>query len=95
MGQILIRNIDDAVHRRLKAKAVEKGVSLEAYVRGLLHEETKPSKEEFLARAAEIRAMTKRVISAEESQKILEESRAELENRHDFLMGESADADTE
>ncbi len=90
MGQILIRNIDDAVHHRLKAKAAEKGVSLEAYVRGLLLENAKPSKDELLSRLAEIRAMTKHVISAEEGQRIIAESRAELENRHDFLLGIAA-----
>ncbi|MEO1746843.1 MAG: hypothetical protein AAFR13_09980 [Pseudomonadota bacterium] len=56
MGQILIRNVDDDVHARLKAKAAEKGQSLEAYVRALLNETTKVKKAEALQRAAEQRA---------------------------------------
>lgn len=82
MGQILIRNIDDEVHARLKAKAAARGRSLEAYVRDLLSDSAKPSKTEVLARAAEIRKSFRGPpMTAEQHQARIEESKRALDER--------------
>ena len=49
MGQIIVRNLDDAVIARLKAKAELAGTSLEQTVREILEAATKPSREELWA----------------------------------------------
>jgi plasmid stability protein len=49
MGQILIRNLDDAVIQRLKTKAELAGKSLEQSLRELLTEHAPLSPEERLA----------------------------------------------
>ena len=38
MGQILVRNLDDDIIERLKAKAMDRGTSLEQFVRDALAE---------------------------------------------------------
>jgi len=38
MGQLLVRNLDDEVIERLKAKALDRGTSLEQFVRESLSE---------------------------------------------------------
>lgn len=58
MGQVVIRNIDDAVLERLKAKATEQRKSFEQSLRELLTEAAKPSRAELLAEVDRIRAMT-------------------------------------
>lgn len=55
MKEILIRNVDDEVHARLKEKAAREGKSLQAYLRDKLEEASAPSTEEFLATAKRIR----------------------------------------
>ena len=50
MGQLLVRNLDDSVILRLKNEAKAQGLSLEQYLRDLLTEQVKPSKEEIFAR---------------------------------------------
>ena len=58
MGQVIIRNIDDRVLERLKARAMAQRKSLEQSLRDLLTEAAKPSREELLADLERIRAMT-------------------------------------
>ena len=58
MGQVVIRNIDDGVLERLKARAAEQHKSLEQSLRELLAEAAKPSRAELLAEVERIRAMT-------------------------------------
>lgn len=58
MGQVVIRNLDDSVLERLKAKAVEQNKSLEQSLRELLSEAARPSRAELIAELERIRAMT-------------------------------------
>ena len=58
MGQVVIRNLDDAVLERLKARAAEQRKSLEQSLREMLTEAAKPSRAELLAEVDRIRAMT-------------------------------------
>lgn len=64
MGQILIRNISDSALETLRARAFQKGSSLEAEVRGLIESGAKPDKSELLAELARIRAKTKGIVSS-------------------------------
>ena len=59
MGQVVIRNIDDQVIERLKAKAAEQRMSLEQSLREILTAAAKPSRAELLAEVDRIRAMTR------------------------------------
>jgi plasmid stability protein len=74
MGQILVRNLDDAVIDRLKANATGAGVSLEQSVREILTEATRPSHAEIVAQTDRIRAMSTPSPDAD-STKILREWR--------------------
>ena len=58
MGQVVIRNIDDLVLQRLKARAAEQHKSLEQSLRDLLAAAAKPNRAELLAEVERIRAMT-------------------------------------
>jgi plasmid stability protein len=60
MGQILVRNLDDAVIARLKEEARRTGRSLEQTVRDLLSAAAGADRSELIAFAAEMRAMTAR-----------------------------------
>lgn len=86
MAEILIRNVDDAVHARLKEKAARKGKSLQAYLRDKLEEASAPSTEEFLAEAARIRQSIKLPADAPPLDQVLRESREELEGRLDWMI---------
>jgi plasmid stability protein len=55
MGQILVRNLEDGVIERLKARAVKADKSLEQTVRDILTEAAKPSREEIIAEMDRIR----------------------------------------
>lgn len=55
MGQILVRNLDDAVIARLKEKAQREGASLEQTARDILTGATKPSRAEVIEAARQIR----------------------------------------
>lgn len=60
MGQVLIRNLDDAVIEKLKQRAERANVSLEQSLRDLLTRSVaQMTKEEALALADEIRARSK------------------------------------
>jgi plasmid stability protein len=58
VGQVIIRNIDDRVLERLKVRAMAQRKSLEQSLRDILTDAAKPSREELLAEAERIRAMT-------------------------------------
>jgi plasmid stability protein len=57
MGQVVIRNIDDRVIERLRARAVANRKSLEQSLRELLTEAARPSRAELVAELERIRAM--------------------------------------
>ena len=58
VGQVIIRDVDDRVLERLKARAAAQRRSLEQSLRDLLTEAAKPSRAELLAELERIRAMT-------------------------------------
>lgn len=58
MAQVVIRNIDDDVVERLKARAAAEKKSLEQKLRDVLTEAAKPSRAELLAELDRIGAMT-------------------------------------
>jgi plasmid stability protein len=58
VGQVIIRNIEERVLDRLKARALAQRKSLEQSLRDLLTEAAKPSRAELLADLERIRAMT-------------------------------------
>lgn len=58
MAQLVIRNIDDLIVERLRARAAAQRKSLEQSLRELLAEAAKPSRAELLSEARRIRAMT-------------------------------------
>jgi len=58
MGSVIVRNLDDATIGALKERAALAGTSLEQFLRDRLAELARPSRDEFLAIAAEIRART-------------------------------------
>ncbi len=55
MGQILVRNLEDGVIERLKARALKADKSLEQTVRDILTEAAKPSRGEAFAEMDRIR----------------------------------------
>jgi len=58
VAQVIIRNIDDRVVERLKARAMAQRQSLEQSLRDLLTEAAKPSRAELVAELERIRSMT-------------------------------------
>jgi plasmid stability protein len=62
LGQILIRNLDDAVIARLKTKAELAGKSLEQSLRELLQESAPLTPEERVAVSDRIRAMQDKIL---------------------------------
>jgi antitoxin FitA len=58
VGQVVIRNLDDRVLDRLKARAKAQHKSLEQLLRDLLAEAANPSRAELIADLERIRAMT-------------------------------------
>jgi plasmid stability protein len=58
MAQVVIRNIEDDVVERLKARAAAEKKSLEQKLRDVLTEAARPSRAEVLAEVDRIRAMT-------------------------------------
>jgi plasmid stability protein len=54
MAQVIVRNLDEGVVKRLKARAKKKGRSLEAEIRDILERESRPkSRSEFKRRLEE------------------------------------------
>ena len=60
MVDILVRNVDDEVARRLKEKAAAAGTSLNDLAREALRNAAEPSRADVLAEVDRIRAMTPR-----------------------------------
>jgi plasmid stability protein len=58
MGQILVRNIKDSALETLRARAVQKGSSLEAEVRRLIESEGAPDRAALVDEMRLIRAKT-------------------------------------
>ena len=58
MGQLLVRNVDDDLIRRLKERAAAKGLSAEAEHRIILEQALRPGSESFAERAARWRRRT-------------------------------------
>ena len=58
MGQVIVRNLDDAVIETHRRRAKARGVSLEQELRDVLGRAAKPSREELLEEMRQIRAMT-------------------------------------
>jgi plasmid stability protein len=64
MGQILVRNLDDAVIKQLKSRAVRHRKSLEQTVREIITDAVRPSKEEAWTEIDRIRARTPRKLAS-------------------------------
>ncbi|MCK6450177.1 MAG: hypothetical protein L6R19_04860 [Alphaproteobacteria bacterium] len=76
MAQVVIRNIDDDVIERLKAKARANKKSLEQTLRETLIEAARPSRRSLLAKLERIRALTpKRPKAAPLAEEIIREDR--------------------
>lgn len=76
MATVTIRNLDDAVVARLKEKAAKSGRSLEAYMRELAKEDAgRRTREELLAEADRIKAMTPKGVKQTDSALLLREDR--------------------
>lgn len=58
VGQVLIRNVDDAVLAALRARAAARGVSLEAELRDVLTRAAGHPRADLAAEFAAVRAMT-------------------------------------
>jgi len=55
MGNIQIRNVPPALHRKLKARAADRGVTLSEYLLGVVEREAShPTPAEIVARLAEL-----------------------------------------
>ena len=55
MGQVIIRNIDDAALARLKSRAARKGVSLEGELRTIITDAARRDRDEGVTRARALR----------------------------------------
>lgn len=76
MANLTIRNLDDEIVERLKARARDNDRSLEAEVRVLLTEVVeRPSRKEFHALANRIAAMTPKSVKQTDSAELLREDR--------------------
>ncbi|MBE0529181.1 MAG: hypothetical protein IH626_00010 [Rhodospirillales bacterium] len=76
MANLTIRNVEDAVVERLKSKAIQSGRSLEAELREVLRQAAnRKSREEMLAAADRIAAMTPKGIKQTDSAVLLREDR--------------------
>mgnify|MGYP000852743404 CR=1 FL=1 len=58
MAQVVIRNLDDEVIERLKARAADEKKSLEQKLRDVLTEAAKPSRAEVIEDLRRIRALS-------------------------------------
>lgn len=82
MAQVLIRNLDDEVVRKLKTIAASESKSLEQKFRDLAEREVRRTDEEFWELARRSREMTKGANIDVDA--LLEESRRELLERDPF-----------
>lgn len=65
MGQLLVRNLDDAVIERLKRQAEARRISLEQLLRELLSEAAGPTRQALVAEMDRIRAMTPKKLTTD------------------------------
>jgi plasmid stability protein len=75
MGQILVRNLDDAVIQALKSRAAARGLSLEAELRDLLTRAAGSPRAELVGEFATVRAKTPRTAARRLSEDLVRESR--------------------
>lgn len=75
MGQVLIRNLDDSVLKRLKQKAADQGLSLEESLRQALAEIARPSKDDLIAEQRRIRAMSRPITKRPFAEDLIREDR--------------------
>ena len=76
MANLTIRNIEDSVVERLKDKAAKNGRSLEAELREVLkHAANRRTREELLAAADRIAAMTPKGVKQTDSAELIREDR--------------------
>jgi antitoxin FitA len=73
MGQVIIRNLDNAVIDALKRRAALNRRSLEQELRLLLTAAARPTPEERVALARDIRRMTRRVAQTDSTALIRED----------------------
>jgi plasmid stability protein len=73
MGQLLVRNLDDAVVERLKRQAEARKISLEQLLREILAAAAGPSRKEILATMDRIRAMTPKKLATSSTDLIRED----------------------
>jgi plasmid stability protein len=59
MGQLIVRDLDDALIKRLKERAARHGRSMESEHRRLLEEALNPPSDAFFEQAARLRAETR------------------------------------
>ena len=76
MGQVLIRNIDDYVLKRLKKQAADQGLSLEESLRQALAQLVRPTKDELIAEMRRIRAMSPPITEPPYSEDLIREDRS-------------------
>ena len=73
MAQVIVRNLDDAIVKALKARAALHGRPLEQELRDILAEASRLTPEERLRIADRIRAMTPGPMAADSTDLIREE----------------------
>ena len=77
MGQLVVRNVDDAALARLKHRAKQAGISLEELIRQLLRDASRPSRDELLAQMDRIAGMTPRRTKKPVAHLLIREGREE------------------
>jgi plasmid stability protein len=76
MANLTIRNLEDHVVKRLKKKAAQSGRSLEAELREILRQAAnRKTREELLAAADRIAAMTPKGVKQTDSAELIREDR--------------------
>ena len=76
MANLTIRNVEDSVVERLEEKAAQSGRSLEAELRDVLKQAAKRrTREELLAAADRIAAMTPKGVKQTDSAELIREDR--------------------
>lgn len=73
MGQLLVRNLDDAVVERLKRQAEARKISLEQLLREVLSAAAGPSRKAVVAEMDRIRAMTPKKLETSSTDLIRED----------------------
>jgi antitoxin FitA len=73
MGQLLVRNLDDAIVERLKRQAEARKISLEQLLREILATAAGPSRKQVLAEMDRIRAMTPKKLETSSTDLIRED----------------------